>query len=184
MNFLRDRLSGFLFLLAGLVIGILLAAIVFFSGSNQNSDRITRVPPTVGSPAPVFKLDELDGQPLSLSDLLGKPVVLNFWATWCQPCRNEMPLFQRYADKLVDQVLFVGINQQEAPNIVNQFIDEVGIDFPILLDLDGNIAQIYYVRSYPSTFFIGSDGVLRAQHIGELDEKMLVLYLNTIGIQP
>lgn len=184
MRFDSDRFKGFLFLLAGLALGILIAIFIFFSGSTLNSDRKANYPPTVGSPAPEFNLEVINGEKMGLNDLLGKPVVLNFWATWCQPCRNEMPLFQRYAVKLIDQVHFIGINEQEAPGTVNQYLNEFGITFPILLDMTGDIAQTYYVRSFPSTFFIGSDGVLRAQHIGELDEKMLVIYLNTIGLQP
>ena len=179
---------------AWLLVGLLIGAGVWFSLSGnrviQGSDRsqvytaTPRVPPTVGLPAPNFTLVDMDGQPFQLSAFQGKPVVVNFWATWCPPCRAEMPLLEKYAQKYSKDLVLVGVNQLESHETVHSFIAEFGIHFPIVLDENGVAARLYYTQSYPVTFFISAEGILKAQHRGELNENLLVSYLGTLGIKP
>ena len=179
------RVKGFLVLAAGLGLGLLLGALVYLGGPGAadlpGSDR--RLPPTVGSPAGDFTLERLDGETVQLSDLQGKAVLVNFWATWCVPCRAEMPLIEQYAQQYGDQLVVLGVNYAESPRAVADFVAEVGITFPILLDRDGRTADSYFVRSYPATFFIDQQGIIRAQHLGVLTTEQMPVYLETVGVQ-
>ncbi len=121
----------------------------------------------VGFLAPDFTLDGLDGQPISLRDLRGQAIVLNFWATWCPPCREEMPALERvYQARRQDGVVVLGVNQMEAKAQVQRFLDERGITFPIALDTDGEVGRAYRVRALPTTYFIDRHGVIRDMVIG------------------
>lgn len=190
------RLKGILFLLGGLLLGVALGALVLYSGPSQPGSTSRRTPPTVGSPVPDFTLALLDGEGLAseglasegdearLSELKGRPVVINFWATWCAPCEQEMPLLQQYADRYEGQLALLGVDYEEDESVVREFVTEREITFPILLDRSGIVANQYYVRNFPTTFFVDSEGVLRAQHLGMLTEELLEKYLKTIGINP
>ena len=178
------RFKGALFLLAGLLLGVALGALVLMSGPSRAGTRERQLPITVGSVAPDFSLAQLGGKPLKLSDLKGKPVVVNFWATWCPPCKEEMPLLQRYSSQFGEQMILLGVDYAEQEPVVQDFVDQMGITFPILLDSDGAVSNLYYVRNYPTTFFIDAEGVVRAQHLGLLTEDSLQKYLKTIGLEP
>ena len=178
------RLKGPLFLLAGLLLGVALGALVLLTGPGQPGTRERRLPPSVGSVAPDFSLKKLGGGNQKLSDLKGKPVVINFWATWCPPCKEEMPLLQRYASQYGEQMVLLGVDYAEQEPVVQEFVDTMGITFPILLDGDGSVSNLYFVRNYPTTFFVDAEGVVRAQHLGLLTEEMLQKYLKTIGLEP
>lgn len=169
-------------MLAGLGLGIAMGAVVFFGGTRAGSRAERSLPPSVGSPAADFQLRQLSGETIRLSDLRGKPVVVNFWATWCPPCREEMPLLEATAQRYGDRLVVVGVDYAEDAQTVQAFVDALGITFPIALDSDGDTAARYYVRSYPATFFIDSGGVLRAQHMGALTGDLMDIYLATVGI--
>jgi cytochrome c biogenesis protein CcmG/thiol:disulfide interchange protein DsbE len=120
------------------------------------------ITPRPGFLAPGFTLETLQGTSLSLADLQGKAVVLNFWATWCLPCRVEMPaLEQTWLDWQDEGLIIVAVNLQESPGRVADYAEELGLTFPVLLDQDASIFQQYQVQLYPTTFFIGRDGVIR-----------------------
>jgi peroxiredoxin len=126
------------------------------------------IAPQVGAIAPDFTLVSLDGNSVRLSDFHGKPVILNFWATWCPPCREEMPaleeIWQQYD---AGDVVVLGIDQGESTAIVERFIREkVDTSFPILLDSDHAIGNSYFVRSLPTTFFIDRKGFIQEIRIG------------------
>jgi cytochrome c biogenesis protein CcmG, thiol:disulfide interchange protein DsbE len=178
------RWKGALFLLGGLLAGVLLGLIVFFSGQPavgaDPADR--RLPPAVGGPAQDFELPLLGGSTQKLSELRGKPVVINFWATWCGPCRDEMPLLERFAQEYAGQVVVLGVNSGEGESQVTPFVEELKITFPILLDLDEQVTNLYFVRNFPITFFVDAEGVVRAQHLGILREDLLLRYIETIGL--
>ncbi len=142
------------------------------------------LPPTVGSPVPDFELTGADGALESLSSSRGKQVIINFWATWCPPCKEEMPLLEQYGKKYAGTLVILGVNSGEEPDVVRPVIDKMGITFPILLDQSGNVTDLYYVKDFPYTFFVDETGILRGQHIGLLSEERLVRYLKTIGIEP
>jgi cytochrome c biogenesis protein CcmG/thiol:disulfide interchange protein DsbE len=123
--------------------------------------------PQVGFAAPDFTLETRDGGAIRLSDLRGQVVVLNFWATWCPPCRAEMPALQQVYAKYRDQgfaVLAVDVAEGEAQ--VTPFADQQGLTFPILLDRDGSVSNLYQVRAMPSTYFVDRSGVIRQVTLG------------------
>lgn len=117
----------------------------------------------VGQAAPDFNLPTLDGGRVKLSDLKGKPVVVNFWASWCTPCRREMPDFQAVYDKYKAQGLeLYGINVGESNVAVTDFQKQVGTTFPILIDEGEHAQTAYKILPLPATFFIDRSGTIRA----------------------
>lgn len=131
--------------------------------------------PVVGFQAPDFALPDLQGEQVRLSDLRGQPVLLNFWATWCGPCRQEMPAIQARYNHGGFAVLAVDFG--ETRQQVQDFINEIGVDLPVLLDADGSVQELYRVRGYPTTFFIDAQGVIRFFHIGEMTTQDIDNYL-------
>jgi thiol-disulfide isomerase/thioredoxin len=129
-----------------------------------------------------FELQNLEGTKIHLSQYRGKAVIVNFWATWCEPCKAEMPLLEKAYLTYSGDLTILGVNVMERPEIVSPFLTQYGITFPILLDRDGAIENRYAVRGYPTSFFVDRDGVLQAQHIGELDDTLLAGYLQLIGV--
>ena len=129
--------------------------------------------PSVGSPAPDFKFQSPDGQSTSLSSLRGKPVLINFWAIWCPPCRDEMPYLQEIFEGWSDKgLVMLAINVGESPSKVKGFLQSHNLSLPVLLDTKGNIAQKYNIRGiFPTTFFIDKDGIIQVKIIGAFPSK-------------
>lgn len=120
--------------------------------------------PQVGFSAPDFTLNSLAGEPIKLSDLRGKVVVLNWWASWCPPCRAEMPALNSVYEKFRDQGLVVlGVNTmfQDDETSARAAIQGWGLTFPLVFDRDGLTSRQYHLQAMPTTFFIGRDGVIR-----------------------
>jgi peroxiredoxin len=125
-----------------------------------------------GALAPDFLLGRLDGSELRLSDLRGQPVVLNFWATWCAPCRKEIPQFVDASERFRDQgLVVVGVNLQEGKSIVRPYADDFGMDFPIAIDVDGEVGDAYRLLGLPVTYFIDRDGIVRSVFTGPFEES-------------
>ncbi|MBN1937233.1 MAG: TlpA family protein disulfide reductase [Anaerolineae bacterium] len=138
-----------------------------------------------GDIAPDFTLDSLNGDPVSLSQFRGQPVLINFWAVWCGFCRVEMPDIQKVYDAYKDQGFVVlGINVGEDAQHVEPFVQETGVTFPLLFDRDGQVMRAYRMRGLPSTIIIDADGVIRTIHIGLIDQEQLVGYLKQMGVEP
>jgi len=158
------------------------ADVVFFFGAFEGTGESEVRIPGVTEKAPDFSLAALEGGETALFDLRGRPVMLNFWATWCGPCRIEMPLFSRMYDQNRDQGLLVlGIDVQETPALTRPFVKEVGVSFPIVLDTDGQVATLYRVRGLPTTFFISPDGTLVRSHRGAIVRRdQLLEYVREI----
>ncbi len=140
----------------------------------------------VGDTAHDFTLNDLDGQPVSLADFRGRPVIVNFWATWCAPCRIEMPAFQELYERHQDDGLVIlALDQAEPPEVARAFFyDEMDLTFTPLLDENSEVASAY--SSYgvlPSTFFIDPQGAVTAIHRGPLTEGQLVDYLAALGLE-
>jgi peroxiredoxin len=135
----------------------------------------------VGQPAPDFTLRGPDGETVRLSDFTGHPLLVNFWATWCPPCRLEMPLLEQTYQKLKDGGFVVlAVDVQEGPDKVNPYIEELGLTFPVALDRGGAVATAYRVTGLPTTVFVDSNGVVADIHRGALVESTLQGYLDNI----
>lgn len=123
--------------------------------------------PQKGFTAPDFELESASGETVSLSQFQGQPVIVNFWATWCAPCRAELPDFQRVSDTYSDQGLqFVLLNQAEDAETAQSFLDDLGIDMTTLLDKRGEVANMYRVRGLPTTVFVRPDGTIHDIVVG------------------
>ncbi|MGE7665920.1 peroxiredoxin family protein [Ureibacillus composti] len=132
----------------------------------------------VNSAAKDFQLKTLDGKTVRLSDLKGKKVLLNFWATWCPPCREEMPELQKYYEELAEKnnVVFLGVNitdQEFGIKTVREFVDYYGLTFPIILDETGDVSMDYEILSIPTTFIINEQGMIVQEINGPVNMEML-----------
>ena len=127
---------------------------------------------SVGDLAPDFQLQDLGGQVVSLSTLRGVPVMLNFWASWCGPCRAEMPYIQQVHEEWSDKGLVVlSINTDEGSSEVRQFMQSNDYSFPVLLDTKKDIARKYNIQGIPTTFFIDKDGMIQEWKLGAFQSK-------------
>ena len=154
------------------------AALVAADGGTTTFGLIDDRSPEVGSPAPDFVLPSLEGEPIHSTDLRGKTLVLNFWASWCPPCRAEMPDFQELWDERRDQddltILAVDFLKEDTVEAASSFVNEFGLTFPIATDTsDGDVAERYGVRGLPATFFIDRDGILRKISLGPVFGNLL-----------
>ena len=133
------------------------------------------------SPAPDFELPDLSGNTVRLSSFSGQPVVVNFWATWCIPCIEEMPMFQKYQDKYPNFVM-IGIDSDEKPQVINDFLKDKNLSYLMLLDEETVAADLYQVMVLPTTYFIDGEGTIRFRHIGAITEAQLKAYLGSLGV--
>jgi thiol-disulfide isomerase/thioredoxin len=160
-----------------LMLGALLLGSAWILYSREAPDRsgITGLTeaPAAGYLAPDFTLDSLAGDDFTLSAVRGQPVVLNFWATWCPPCRVEIPHFQEASTTYNGQVLIVGVDDGEPRETVVPFAQEMGITYPVPLDESSEVSRRYRVNSLPTTFFVDADGVIQHIQIGLVNEAML-----------
>lgn len=119
--------------------------------------------PQVGFPAPDFELDSIAGGSIKLSELRGKVVMVNLWASWCAPCRAEMPaidnVYRQYRERGLEVVAINTTFQDNEPE-ARQFIAELGVTFPVVFDRDGAASKRYYLQAMPSTFFVARDGTI------------------------
>ena len=136
--------------------------------------------PEAGALAPMFTLETPEGESVSLSDFRGQVVLMNFWATWCAPCRVEMPIIQSRYDQGGFAVLMIDFD--ESGVVVRAFMDDIGLDLPVLLDPGGIVREQYRVRGLPSSFLVDRDGVIRFLHVGEMTENELDGYLTQLGV--
>jgi peroxiredoxin len=121
----------------------------------------------VGNVAPDFQLPNLDYETISLNELRGKPVVLNFWATWCPACIDEMPYQQEIHEEYSDDgLMLLAIDVGESQSQVEKFLQSNNLSLPVLLDTSGVVAQKYSILNIPTTFFIDGDGVIQEKRIG------------------
>jgi len=124
--------------------------------------------PYLGYMAPDFTLPTLEGEFITLSYFRGRPVLLNFWATWCPPCRKEMPDLQRFHERYGDQVVLIGIDWAEDPKVVRAFLEEYGISYLNVLDRQGKAFVAYRLTGLPTSFWIDEEGILRGVWYGPL----------------
>lgn len=149
--------------LPALVVAVLLL-LAACGGSGQAAEA------RVGQPAPAITGTALDGTSIDLAAFRGKPVVVNFWASWCVPCREEFPLFE---DRLAtlgprDGLVMLGVSYKDDPASARQFLGDTGASWPTVADPDGKIATAYRAVAPPQTYFIDADGVLQGIQIGQV----------------
>ncbi len=140
------------------------------------AEAITLEPaPIAGHPAPDFELKTLEGEVLRLSDFRGKPVIVNFWATWCGPCRAEFPDFQEASVDNADTLMIIGVNNTAADQVglVGDFITEMGATFPIVLDESGETVKTYRILGLPTTVFVDADGVVNEVFTGPISKAYI-----------
>ena len=182
--------NDILILTAGLLVGAGLAIFIFFGldladKNNENADELPGVSlpesAAVGSRAPDFELVNLADETVKLSELRGKIVIINFWATWCEPCKVEMPFFEELFRNSQSKVEILAVNFDEPPQQVKQFANEYNLSFQVLLDPGGNVQDLYRVRGYPTTFVVDDTGLIQFHHVGLITESQLEQYLIQLG---
>ncbi len=147
---------------------VIVVLALFMTGCSSSPSQDTKV----GSLAPDFQLYNLNGKPVSLSDYRGTPVLLNFWATWCPPCRAEMPYLQQvYEEWSVQGLKLLAVNIGESSAEVEEFMQSYNLTFPVLLDTKQDVSQIYNIRYIPATFFIDKDGIIQVVKVGPFQNK-------------
>jgi len=182
----RKRGQAWLWIIGGVAVVVMAALVIFLQGGADGARAAARpaapansLPPApiAGHPAPDFTLETLDGESVSLSDFRGKAVIVNFWASWCGPCRLEMPHLQEtYATRAGDGVVVLGVNlTQRDPNLdaVAAFVDEFGVTFPVVLDKEGDVADLYQVRGQPASVFIAPNGVIDTVFYGPVTKQFI-----------
>ena len=159
---------------------LLLLATVLIAGCSSGSNPGRSNPDEGSLPsnlAPDFNLKDLNGQEVTLSEFRGSPVMLNFWATWCGPCRTEIPLIQEifedeeWSDK---GLVILTIDGGETASVVEEFVNKYGASFPVLLDKTQEVFRNYNIRAIPSTFFIDKNGIISIVKIGAFTSKQQI----------
>lgn len=159
------------------------------SGENPTPDAVPETPPptveeTAKNTAPDFTVFDKDGKPVRLSEMFGRPVVINFWATWCPPCKREMPDFDKLYKEYGDRVVFMMINltdgYRDTVDGTKRFVSGKGYTFPVYFDTQDSGGSAYHIVSIPQTVFIDTNGNVYKTHIGAMSEATLRLYIDAL----
>jgi thiol-disulfide isomerase/thioredoxin len=177
-----SRIIMMIALAAALTLGLVAGGCPGNSGQNGIAlGRITGIdsgatqPPQTGQPAPDFYFETPEGESTSLSQLQGTPVLVNFWATWCGPCRAEMPFLQQiHQDWPADKLVLLAVNVGENSSQVSQFMESAGFSFTVLLDQQAAVARRYNVTGIPATFFIDKEGVIEDVQVGAFQSQAAI----------
>ncbi len=162
-------------LLAIVLLGLLAAPGCSQSVADRSNPQSGLPPaPEPGRLAPDFTLTDLEGNAVTLSDFRGKVVFINFWATWCPPCRAEMPeieaIYQEYKSK---DVVVIGVDLLEAENEVRQFVQKGGYSWTFVIDTTGVVANKYSITAIPTSFFLDKEGIIRAVSTGAMTKRTM-----------
>lgn len=156
---------------------------VGLSLTHCSEKEMTPPPKREPVPAAKFSLPSLNGKKISLSDYKGRPVIINFWASWCVPCVTEMPLIEKIYSTWKEKGLAVlAINLKEDEDVAKKFMEEKGYSFTTLLDESGETSDKFQVFGLPSTYFIDSDGVIQYSHMGQLTTEIVAMGLESINL--
>ena len=161
-------------MIAGSMLAVILLGVLLWSGLAASGNSAVPVLVEAGQPAPNFELMTLDGETAVLDEYAGDVVLINFWATWCPPCKAEMPAINAYYEANKEKGLTVlGVNAQEDRATVGKFIEANGFTFPILLDSVGDVARQFQVNSYPTTIIVDRNGTIQTIHNGLITAEQL-----------
>ena len=159
-----------------LIVALLVGGVFFFYSQNNITEVAAEVGTETGMQAPDFTLLNSNDQEVSLSDYRGQKVFLNFWASWCPPCRQEMPDMQKLHEEYGEEVVILAVNVGENKSTAVNFMMESGLDFTVLLDVNKSTSQNYLVRGIPTSYFLDQDGIIREKVVGAISyERMLEL---------
>ncbi|MBM4120298.1 MAG: TlpA family protein disulfide reductase [Nitrospira sp.] len=155
----------------GFMIAMLMLAGVLPAGSASDPAAMLKIGSVMGvDETPVFQMRALDGREIDSAELKGKVVVLNFWATWCGPCKEEMPALERLRRQVDgDKVVLAAVTTDMQRDGIRAFVKQLGLNFPIWLDEDRSVSAAFLVRGLPTTVFIGADGRLAGRAVGPRD---------------
>lgn len=170
---------------ASKILIVLIIALLAYTLWNGLSERGSIEIPSqlVGRAAPEFSLKSFNGDEVKLSDFRGKTLLVNFWASWCHPCREEAPALERtYMSLSRDQVEFIGINIMDDRKSAEEYIKSFGGTFVNIYDPENRIHLDYGVGGVPETFFVNPDGIITGKHRGPLTEKMIMNYIENATI--
>lgn len=160
------------------ILFLLITAVVYTLYANFTKDKL---PIKVGSTAPDFALETLDGKKVQLSDMKGKGIFLNFWGSWCKPCEKEMPYMENqyhfYKDKNIE---ILAVNIEESDLAVNQFVKRHNLTFPILMDRKSEVTKLYNIGPIPTTFLIDENGKILKIITGSMTEYDVKKYMELI----
>ena len=164
-----------------LAIGLLVSTLLLAAcGGTQSGGAPQGV--NQGNQALDFTLETVDGQTVSLSDYHGQVVLINFWATWCPPCRAEIPSLEAaYREHNGHGFVVLGVNVQDPPQVVAPFVDQMDMTYPVLLDLNGTVMQDYRAQGLPMSLLVDRNGVIQVRHVGYLSESQLAQYLSSVA---
>lgn len=167
------------FLIRTLILSVLALAIVYTIYNNATKDKIEVL--GVGDEAPDFTLVDLNGEEHRLSDYKGQGVFLNFWGTWCKPCAKEMPAMDRQYEVYKDQgVQILAVNIAQSNFEVERFVDQYGLDFPIVIDKTKSVMEAYNIDPLPTTLLINPEGEIEKIVRGEMTEQDIALFMEQI----
>lgn len=180
----RSPVGLWLLLLGGLIAGGVMALGIMLMGPGRSPGDQIRFPSpipdpvSVGQPAPEFRSVTSEGEEVALSDYQGSLVAINFWATWCGPCRVEMPVLEAAYQE--GRLVVLAVNAGESDAAVDSYVEELGLSFPAILDPDGEIIDQYAIRVFPTTIWVDEEGIVRAEHLGPLTEDLIEDYLEQL----
>lgn len=163
----------------GMLFSVILAAVLFVAGcvpaGSSSNQTDVREGVSMGNRAPDFQVLSMDGKPVQLSDYRGKPVLLNFWATWCPPCRSEAPFLDQvnaaYAPK---GLVMLAVDIGENTTIINNFMTSLNLSMPVFRDADSSVAKAYGIAGIPTTFLLDKDGIIRFKLVGAFRDRASV----------
>ena len=165
-----ERNLSYLFFALAVATGVFIFLALFQRSFGPPEIEDLRVSPLPSEDADNFRLESLTGQAVSLRDFRGRVVFLNFWATWCEPCKVEMPLMQRLYNNLKEKgLVVVAVDLRDHDRVVRQFVQDLGLTFPVLLDRDGSVSKSYRVTQIPTSYLIDREGKLVGKVIGPRD---------------
>lgn len=166
-------------IIRGIILGVLVVAIGYTIYSSVTKEKVEVL--QKGDHAPNFELVGLDGKTYRLSDLKGEGVFLNFWGTWCEPCKREMPAMDRQYAIYKDQgVNLLTINIAQSEFEVESFLNNLGVSFPVAIDKTKSVMTAYNVQPLPTTVLISPDGTVKDIITGEMNEKKIAAFMESI----